>query len=150
MVQHPCPPAARPRRRPARRRGGAALEFMLVLPTLMLVLVGMLALSNFLTTRYYLTAAAIHAARTCTLRQARTLACVTDDVQRYLPAPIRARCSALQVITANTPLGNGINVQTFDVDLRCAYDVGIGAGFLGGQGIQLTELKAQGSMPWSP
>ncbi|MBM4320141.1 MAG: hypothetical protein FJ125_09300 [Deltaproteobacteria bacterium] len=148
-----CSPACRRVRRAGRlvaggRRGGAALEFMLVLPTILLVLVGMLGLSNFLTTRYYLTAGAIHAARTCTMKQARTLACVQEDIQRFVPALTLARCSALLATTTNTPLP-GTNVQMFDVDLRCTYSVDIGGAFLAGEGINLLTIQAQGSMPYT-
>ena len=136
------------RRRSLRRgrRGGAALEFMLVLPTLMLVLVGMLSLSTFLTTRYFITAAALHAARTCAILRNPTLNCAQADVAAYLPLVARARCNGLQVTTQTTLLP-GTTVNMFDVSLNCAYNIDFGGALLQGQGIQFGALTAKGSMP---
>lgn len=136
-------------RRCGSSRGSSALEFMLILPTLLLVLAGMLTLANFLTTRYFLTAAASHAARSCVLQQTRNGACVSREVTSYLPALIRGRCAGgVQFNAAVSPLP-GTSVQVFNVGLRCSYSADIGARLLTDAGIVLPIIEVKGAMAFS-
>jgi hypothetical protein len=119
---------------------------MLVLPIVLLVLVGMLALSNFLSTRYFLTASAIHAARVCTVARMTNRPCAEAAVNQYLQGPIRNRCAALTTTAAVTRLP-GTSVDVFAVNVQCTYSVDMGGTLLTNQGIQLTTLQGKGSMP---
>ncbi len=128
------------------RRGGAALEFMLVLPAVMLVLVGMLAIGNYLTTRYHLSSAAGHAARACSLATNNVGACVQAVATARLPGYVQSRCPGWTVTSAITPIHNG-EVNVLNVTVTCTYTPEVGAAFLQGEGITLAQIVGQGSMP---
>lgn len=134
-----------------RRRGGAALEFMLVLPTLLLVFIGMLSLGNYVTTRYALTSAAGAAARACSMAPPgqplpQPQACAQAVVPAVMPPNLMSRCSALRVQTS-TPNLPGTSLRQLNVTLTCTYAGLFGGNFLANAGVQLAALQVQASMP---
>ena len=132
---------------PRRQRGGAALEFMLVLPAVMLVLLGMLVLANYLTTRYFLTSAVTNAARACSLFGVPNRnACVNVTFAANVPNYVQARCGALNPTTSFSNVPNSGGVRLLNVNVTCNYAPVIGGSFLVDQGIPLRQLQAKSSM----
>ena len=137
------PPSAR--RTP--RRGAAAVEFMMILPAVLLVSLGMLTLGNYLTTRHHLGLASGRASRTCSLDGVvNRAACVQAIVAMAMPPFAANRCGALRVNTAVNNLPN-TPVRVLEVEVVCAYTPLFGGRLLGGEGITLQALTARGAMP---
>lgn len=128
-------------------RGAAAVEFMLILPAVVLVSLGMLTLGNYLTVRHHLGLAAGRAARTCSLDgvSARP-ACTQAMVASALPAFVASRCVPLRVTSSQEDLP-GTPVRLWRVDVVCNYAPLMGGRLLGGEGITLQPLVARAAMP---
>ncbi len=138
----------RGRSRFASNRGSASLEFLLVMPAMLLIVAGLLVLGNYLMVRYHLTSAATHAARSCVVGQNTNLGCARESALAMLPASVLARCPSFSVRVYNTAIP-GTTMNVFNVNLSCQYQPAIGQRILGEQGISFGSFQVNGAMPIS-
>ncbi len=130
-----------------RVRGSAALEFMLVLPTMMLVVVAMLVLGNYLTTRYLLGTTTDKAVRVCSLSTVpNPTGCAVAAFNGFLPGFVQSRCGA-PAVNARVDTLPGTSVRVLTVNATCNYDPALGAGLLAGAGLALGQLTSSSAMP---
>jgi len=130
-------------------RGSATVEFALILPALLLIMMGMFTVGNYLTTRYHLTAAANQAARACSYPDSQIpnrLVCVQQEVGNRTPDYVRRRCPLLQPDPTIRDLPD-VPVQVLHVQITCGYQPAIGGAFMAQVGIAFPPLITQGAMP---
>ncbi len=130
------------------QRGSASLEFLLVMPAMLLVVAGLLVLGNYLMVRYHLTSAATHAARSCVVGQTTNLNCAREASLAMLPASVLARCPSFSVRVYNSAIP-ATTMNVFNVNLSCQYQPAIGQRLLGEEGINFGAFQVNGAMPIS-
>lgn len=138
-------------RDPAGERGGAAIEFALVLPIFLLLVVAMLFLGQALSVRAALAGAVYSAARTCTLGRDPTQACANRVVTRRMGVVATGQCDNLTVTAANQaePGFNGVGaVQAFQVTASCAQSGWFSRMLQAQTGSRITNVRALAVMPF--
>jgi len=141
-------------RRSRREAGVAALEFALILPALLLVVLGTVTLAHAFIVRFMLSSAAYDAARTCTLARKATQGCARDMVVKKLGNTLKW-CSNNNVDVYahddDEPAFKGPDgqclVKAFEVRVSCDFTGGVGTGFLKSKGIVIAALQARAVMP---
>ncbi|WP_237493873.1 TadE/TadG family type IV pilus assembly protein [Modestobacter sp. L9-4] len=130
-------------------RGAAAVEFALVVPLLLVILLGIIAASQAFQTQARLTAAAREGARVVAL-SGTTTTTMTDATAAATAAVQSAAgdlgISASQITfsrpscpsTAPTPTGPAATDPTATVTVTIAYNGSFGAGLFGAAGLDLT------------
>ena len=129
--------------------GAAAVEFALVLPLLLLLLFGIVTVSQAFQTQARLSAAAREGARVIALSG--TTASATTDATAAATAAAQSAAGDLGISasqieysrtscpsTAPTPTGPAVTDPTATVTVTIAYTKSFGAGLLGDAGIDLT------------
>jgi Flp pilus assembly protein TadG len=139
---------SRSRRRRQGEEGAAALEFALVLPILLILLLGTIAIGHGLVLRFLLSSAAYDAARTCTLARQATSSCARKVVENKLGG-LTQWCSSLQVTTSNTKAAGYDTVNALQVDLNCSYSGIVStAAYLDSNGPLIGNIKTRAVMPY--
>jgi len=142
------------RKRGAHRRaerGIAVVEFALALPALLVLSLGFLSLAMFLLTRFHLSAAAVEAARTCTIMRNPSVGCAMGELNRYqLGMNMRLRCGMPVVQQLPVQVVSGTGVQVFRIQVTCPYSDNIAARFLAGLGVAMPNLIVRAAMPYYP
>jgi len=131
--------------------GGAAIEFALVLPIFVLLLLGMLTFGVVLTTRYALAGAVFGAARTCTLARDPTQACARGAIAAQMAFAGAGPCGTLDVVAANADVAgyNGANaVRAFAVTATCSRPWALSAPFTAVVGESLNRFSARAVVPY--
>ena len=126
--------------------GVAALEFALVTPLLLALLVGTLTLAQAFILRFQLSTAAYDAARTCALARTPNGACAEPIVQRKLGASQRW-CSALNVQATDGAEAGFPAVNAFEVIVSCNFAGWAAQVLLGPNGIVVAQLQGRAAMP---
>ncbi len=132
----------------------AALEFALILPALLLVILGTVTLAHAFIVRFMLSSAAYDAARTCTLAQKATQGCASQMVTKKLGNTLKwCSNSNVNVVASDTPEPGFVDpngqplVSAFEVRVSCDFTGGVGTGFLKSKGIIIASLQARAVMP---
>lgn len=131
--------------------GIAALEFALVLPILLSLILGIISIGHGLVVRYVLSSAAYDAARACAMERRVNSACAAPIVMdRLTQAGGALWCNGMPTVTvpAPQPEVNLITVQRAVVEVDCAYRGIIGQGFLQQEGFALFNIRARAAMPY--
>jgi Flp pilus assembly protein TadG len=140
--------AASPLPSARRSEGGvAALEFALILPALLIVVLGTITLAHAFIVRFMLSSAAYDAARTCALARTTTQACATSVVQKKLGNTLTKWCGNWSAPTSDQVDAAFPSVSHFEVRVNCDFIGGVGMGFLKSRGIVITTLRARAVMP---
>jgi Flp pilus assembly protein TadG len=142
-----------PRRLDRRARRGesgvAALEFALVLPILMLLILGVVSIGHGLVVRYVLSSASYDAARTCTMARTATATCARAIIQsRINGAGGAAWCTSIDVQVTDAPEPDYPAVNAVTVDANCNYRGIIATGYLQSQGLAIFDIHARAVMPY--
>lgn len=128
--------------------GVAALEFALLLPLLMILVVGVIVIGHGLVTRYILSSAAYDAARTCALARAPTAGCARAIVNSRIGSASKW-CRSLNVSVNNAAAPGYPAVTALEVRADCAYTGVIGtSGFASKQGLSIAQVRARAVMPY--
>lgn len=131
-----------------REQGAAALEFALVLPILLMLLLGTIAIGHGLVLRFLLSSAAYDAARVCTLGRKPTPACARSVVDKKLGG-LTKWCKTLQVTAQSTPAAGFAAVNALGVELDCNCSGVIStAAYLGQHGMLFGNVKVRAVMPY--
>jgi Flp pilus assembly protein TadG len=126
----------------------AALEFALLLPLLMILVVGVIVIGHGLVTRYILSSAAYDAARTCALARAPTAGCARAIVNSRIGSASKW-CRSLNVSVNNAAAPGYPAVTALEVRADCAYTGVIGtSGFASKQGLSIAQVRARAVMPY--
>lgn len=144
------PTKGRARRARRAQSGVAALEFALVLPLLLMLILGIISIGHGLVVRYVLSSAAYDAARTCTMaRSPNPSQCTQAMVQRRLNgAGGQNWCNSLNVQARVGPVAGFPAVSRMLVTVNCGYRGIIGQGYLASHGLAIFNVKAQAAMPF--
>ena len=128
--------------------GVAALEFALVLPLLMMLILGVISIGHALAVRYVLSSASYDAARACTLNRTVTVGCAQTIIQRRInDAGGAAWCSSIAVAVQDQPEPGFPAVNAMSVEANCSYRGVIATGYLQGQGLGIFNIRARAVMP---
>ncbi|MBK6846627.1 MAG: pilus assembly protein [Proteobacteria bacterium] len=131
--------------------GGAAIEFAMVLPLFVLLLIGMLHFGLVLTTRYALVGAVYGAARTCTLARDPTQGCAQAAIAAQMAFNAGGPCGTLNVVAANADVAgyDGANaVRAFAVTATCSGGWALSAPFRAEVGASLDRFGARAVIPY--
>lgn len=139
----------------ARRESGvAALEFALILPALLLVILGTVTLAHAFIVRFMLSSAAYDAARICTLARQPTQGCASGMVTKKLGNTLKWCSNGSVAVNATDAAEPGFTgaggvplVSAFEVRVSCEFTGGVGTGFLKSKGIVIASLQARAVMP---
>lgn len=135
-------------RRRQRQEGAAALEFALVLPILLMLLLGTIALGHGLVLRFLLSSAAYDAARVCTLARQPTATCAKTVVNNKLGG-LTKWCKTLHVTAQTSPAAGFAAVNALGVELDCGCSGVIStAAYLGQHGLLYGNIKVRAVMPY--
>lgn len=134
--------------------GVAALEFALILPALLILILGTVTLAHAFIVRFMISSAAYDAARTCTLGRNATQNCAGGMVVKKLGNTLKwCANNNVSVTATDTPepgfvAANGVAlVSAFEVRVSCDFTGGVGTGFLKSKGIVIASLQARAVMP---
>lgn len=131
-----------------REEGAAALEFALVLPVLLILLLGTISVGHGLVLRFLLSSAAYDAARTCALKKTPTTACANQAVANKLKG-LQKWCSSTNVKVQGTQAQGFTAVNSVEVELDCQYTGIIStAAYLGTHGMLFGNVRAKAVMPY--
>jgi Flp pilus assembly protein TadG len=131
-----------------REEGAAALEFALVLPVLLILLLGTISVGHGLVLRFLLSSAAYDAARVCALKKTPTTACATQAVADKLKG-LQKWCSSTDVKVQNKQAQGFTEVSSVQVELDCHYNGIIStAAYLGSHGMLFGNVRAKAVMPY--
>ena len=136
---------------PSREHGGAAIEFALVLPIFIILVIGMLTFGILLTTRYALAGAVYGAARTCTLARNPTQACARAAIAAQMAFAAGGPCGTVNVVAGNANVAgyNGANaVRAFEVSATCTKSWALTAPFRAVMGTDLGTFGARAVIPY--
>jgi len=140
--------AGRGVRRGRRDQGAAALEFALVLPILVMLLIGTIAIGHGLVVRFLLSSAAYDAARACALARQPTQTCARTVVNNKLGG-LTKWCKSLQVAAHSAPAPGFTTVDTLEVELDCnASGVVSTTAYLGSHGMLFGNIRVKAAMPY--
>lgn len=130
--------------------GIAALEFALVLPILLALILGIISIGHGMVVRYVLSSAAYDAARACSMERTVTKPCATAIVlNRLTEAGGAMWCNGPPNVDIKEETMVGLTtVRAAIVEVDCAYRGVIGQGFLQQEGFALFNIKARASMPY--
>ena len=129
-------------------QGAAALEFALVMPVLLMILIGIAVLGHAMMVRFMLNGAAYDAARVCSLQRTPTSACVTGIVKKKLGKTLNW-CSSWKAIPKTTKEAGLVAVYSLEVNVDCIYGGIIGSkNYNQSHGLSIGTLKARASMPY--
>ncbi len=139
-------------------QGAVSLEFALVLPFFLLLVLGTITFGQAFTVRHVLHAAAYRASRTCTMARAPTQPCALQVVTKHLQdASVLGWCTQLTVRADNLPQNGFIggfaqapgNVNALQVTATCTFGLGLGQGYLAAQQIpRIGSIQAVSVMPY--
>lgn len=138
------------RRRRDRQRGVATVEFALILPLLLVLVLGTMTLAHAVITRFLMHSAAYDAARTCALARNYTQGCVMTVVNSKLKTTKTADwCNGGITPNVDNPLaGGGLEgVNVLQVQLQCQFIGGVGTGYLKKHGLTIATITARAAMP---
>jgi Flp pilus assembly protein TadG len=128
--------------------GASALEFALVLPALLILLIGTVVIGHGLVLRFMLDSAAYDAARTCTLQRKATSGCARAVVNKKLGG-FQKLCNSLQVSGAVTQAQGFTAVSSMEVKIDCAYRGLISsAAYLGSNSLLFGTIRVRAVMPY--
>lgn len=129
-------------------QGAAALEFALVMPVLLMILIGIAVLGHAMMVRFMLNGAAYDAARTCSLQRMPTSACVTGIVKKKLGKTLKW-CSSWKAVPKTTKEPGLVEVYSLEVSVDCIYGGIIASkSYHASHGLTLGTLRARASMPY--
>lgn len=129
-------------------QGGAAIEFALVLPLFLLLVVAMLILGQMLTVRSALAGAVYSAARTCALARDPSQACANRVVTNRMGFVANQACVRLTVATTNPAEPGYPAVNAFQVTATCTQPGGLVQVLQAQIGGQLNQVTARAVMPY--
>ena len=133
----------RPRGSPGQRqRGSVSVEFALVMPLLLLVIIGGVHFGRVLMTRHRLTEATNYATRSAAIAHVSNANQIRTLIQNRLGPT--SGCSSIQVNT--TTATDALGVTRLDVQSRCILAPAFGSGLLGSVGPG--DLVVNVSMPF--
>lgn len=127
-------------------QGIVAVEFALVLPLLVLIVMSAVTFGQALHARYMLVAAADETARACVLDQATGAACQQHARARL--ARLSGYCGQLAVNLSTDQLAGLQHTDALRVEVTCPFVGGVATGFLRRFHIAITQLHAVATMPY--
>jgi Flp pilus assembly protein TadG len=130
-------------RRSSRQRGSVSVEFGLIAPLLLMLILGGVHFGRVLTTRHHLTEATNYAARAAAVARTSNSAQIRNLILSRMGTGNNG-CSNITV--TSTTSADAIGVQRLDVTARCAVASGVGGSLLGAIGP--SELRVTASMPF--
>ncbi len=129
-------------------RGATALEFALVTPVLLMILIGIAAMGHAMMVRFMLDGAAYDAARICALARKPTSACTTGIVKKKLGNTLKW-CTSWKTIPKWQKEPGFTEVTSLEVRVECVYGGIIGnKSYNQSHGIKLATLRARATMPF--
>lgn len=119
-----------------------------MLPILVMLLVGTIAIGHGLVVRFLLSSAAYDAARACTLARQPTSTCARTVVDNKLGG-LAKWCKSLQVVAHSAPAPGFTTVNTLEVELECNSSGAVSnAAYLGSHGMLFGNIRVKAAMPY--
>jgi Flp pilus assembly protein TadG len=129
-------------------QGATALEFTLMLPVFLILLLGTISIGHGMVVRYLLNSAAYDAARACALQRLPTSACANTVVKKKLGTAVKWCAGSPKVTATNAPNPDLDAVRTLEVNIDCSYGGIIASSYLQTHGLWIKSIRAKAAMPY--
>ena len=128
--------------------GVATVEFALILPLLLILVLGTATLCHAFIMRFLMHSAAYDAARACALEKPFNTGCPAKIVSEKLKN-VKMACDGPMGPYIDPPPAWGLQgVNVLAVRLECNFIGGVGAGYLKKQGWKIATITARAAMPY--